>query len=127
MPFWAPWLLVAVSVVGVVVSIATDQTVCTPKDPSLCGPDVAFAWAVPLLITGLLTLWVWPVTASSLVLGYVGLDLVYDPARPAHVAFAVLGLLVLGYAAGHLALRAQQRATLGAIAGPVHRPVPAAL
>ena len=123
MPFWPPWLLVAVAVAGVVLSIATDPTVCTPKDPSVCGPDLAFAWAIVLLGIGLLTLWVWPVTASVLVLGYVALDLVYDPARPAHVAFAMLGLLVLGYAAWHFALRRHQQAILADLAGPAHPPV----
>jgi hypothetical protein len=123
MPVWPPWLVVAVAVVGVIVSIATDQTVCTPKDPSVCGPDVAFALAAPMLVTGLVTLWVWPVAASLLVFGYVGLDLVYDPALPARYAFAALGLVVLGYAAAHVALRAHQRATLAGLAGPAHRPV----
>lgn len=108
---------------GIVLSIATDDTRCTPRDPSVCGPDLAFAWAVPLLVVGLVTLWTWPLVASALVLGYVGLDLAHDPARPARVAFAVLGLLVLGYAGWHVALARHQRAIMASSAGPAHRPV----
>jgi hypothetical protein len=99
----------ALWVVTFVVAVATDNTQCTPADPSVCGPDYLFPWfAVIALATPILLFWM-PLLGCAAGIAYALAELRYDPAALPRVAYAAHGLVCLVVAVLLLRSRRAQR------------------
>ena len=87
-PWWVPSiLLITWWVVGVILGFIGDTAPCSPADPSVCGPDITFAWAVvPLIATPILLVWM-PLAgcAAGVVFGIA--DIVWDDVDASRWAF----------------------------------------
>ena len=104
-------------VLAIAVAIATDDAQCTPRDPSVCGPDSAFAYAVvALLATPVLLFWM-PVLGCVAGVLFALSDIRYDPVPAARWAFGVHGLLCALVAVRLLRGMAEQRRIASAAAG----------
>ena len=78
---------------AVVVAIATDNTQCTPQDPSVCGPDSVFAfWFVVTVATPVLLFWM-PVLGCTAGALFALADVRYDDVTASRWAFGLHGLL----------------------------------
>lgn len=97
LPRWLTrWLPAALWVLAFVVSLATDDTACTPADPSVCGPDHAFAFfVVAALATPLLFLLGVPLLACACGVVFAAADQRYDLVAVSRGAYALHGGLCL--------------------------------
>jgi hypothetical protein len=77
------------------VSFAFDDQHCTPADPSVCGPDPAFTWALVALVATPVLLWWRPALGCLAGVVYTVLDLAFDPIPEARLAFGLHGLACL--------------------------------
>ena len=117
-PRWVPrvgltvlWLAVCVA------AVSTDNTHCTPDDPSICGPDRAFdAWVVVLVGTPVLLLWM-PLLGCIAGVAFAMADLVYDDAGLSRIGFAVHGLACALVAGWLRAAAARQQRIAGEAGG----------
>ena len=120
LPWWvARLVLVAGWIVAVFVAIARDMPTCTPQDPSVCGPDVRFAWAAVALLATPVLLWWLPLAGCAAGVLFAVLDLRYDDVPAARVAFGVHGLLCLTAAGWLILARRRQVAVVAEVAGVV--------
>ena len=92
-PWWVPSiLLIAWWVIGAVLGFIGDTAPCSPAEPSVCGPDITFAWAVvPLLATPILLVWM-PLAgcAAGVVFGIA--DVIWDDVDASRWAFGTHGI-----------------------------------
>lgn len=79
--------------VAFLVAVITDNQVCTPSDPSVCGPSQSFAfWFVVCCATPVLLLWM-PLLGCVAGIAFGLADVAMDDVSGAKVAFSVIGLL----------------------------------
>jgi len=86
-------VLPALWLVAVIVAFASDNTQCTPQDPSACGPDSTFAFAFVVLMATPVLLWWMPVLGCLAGVTFALADVRYDNIPAAQWAFGVHGLL----------------------------------
>lgn len=98
----------------VVAAVIGDTTPpCSPTDPSICGPDQVFAWAVVVLFATPVLLWWQPLVGWVAGVAFAVLDLAFDDVRTANIAFGVHGLLCLATAGWMVHARRRQRDIVG--------------
>jgi hypothetical protein len=85
----------------------------------VCGPDVTFAAAIVVLLATPVLLWWLPLVGCGAGMLFAVLDLIYDDAPAANVAFGVHGLLCLAVAAWLVSARRRQAAVVAEVAGTV--------
>ncbi|MGZ6827609.1 MAG: hypothetical protein ACXVGH_12535, partial [Mycobacteriales bacterium] len=109
LPRWLTrWLPAALWVLAFVVSFATDDSPCTPADPSVCGPDHVFAFFVVVaLATPLLFLLGVPLLACACGVAFAAADQRYDLVAVSREAYALHGGLCLVLAV--LVVRSRRR------------------
>jgi hypothetical protein len=92
-PWWVPRIvLTSLWAAVVTVAIVTDTSQCTPQDPTVCGPDHAFAfWLVVCLATPVLLVWL-PLAGCVAGVAYALAELRYDRVQTAKAGFALHGL-----------------------------------
>lgn len=116
---WLRWVLVGAWVAAVVVSIGSDTEPCSTTDPTVCGPDLTFSVAIALCFASVVLLWWRPFVAVACAVLFAVADLVWDPVRPANVAWTVVALVFVAYAV-HLRSRfARQREIARAVSAPL--------
>jgi hypothetical protein len=109
-PGWVPGALAVGWTAALVAAVAGDTTPpCSPADPSICGPDQVFAWAVVVLFATPVLLWWQPLAGCAAGIAFAVLDLAFDAVRPANVAFGAYGLLCLAAAVWMVRARRRQR------------------
>ena len=99
----ALWLLASV------VSVATDNTHCTPANPGVCGPDYVFAWfVVVFLATPILLFWM-PLLGCAAAITFALADQRYDPVAVSRAAYAAHAAICLVVALALIRSRRAQR------------------
>jgi hypothetical protein len=118
-PGWVPRALVAGWVAALAAAVIGDTTPpCSPTDPSICGPDQTFAWAVVVLFATPVLLWWQPLAGCMAGVAFAVLDLAFDDVRTANIAFGVHGLLCVATAGWIVRARRQQREIVGRLGLP---------
>ena len=91
-PWWLPGGLVVGWVAALVISVASDNRPSSTVDPTLCGPDQAFAVsAVFLLATPVLLLWM-PTVGCLAGVVFAVADVLFDGLEPARISWGVHGV-----------------------------------
>jgi hypothetical protein len=92
-PLWLTrWVLPAGWLAAAAAAIAGDTAACSAQDPSICGPDVGFAWASVLLFATPILLWWLPLAGCAAGVGFTVADLIWDDVGSGRVAFGLHGL-----------------------------------
>ncbi|MGW7685502.1 hypothetical protein ACWGID_32470 [Kribbella sp. NPDC054772] len=111
-PSWIyRWLMPAAWIGAIVVSIVSDTggVLCSPDDPSICGPDPSFAIAMVACFGSLLLLWWQPAVAAALGVLFLLLELQYDDVAGARLAWTVYGALCVALLVAMVISRQGQR------------------
>ena len=119
-PWWVLRLvLVAGWAAACIAAVVADPLSCSALDPTVCGPDVTFAVAIPVLFATPILLWWLPLAGCGAGMLFAVLDLVYDNLVAAKVGFGLHGLLCLGVAVWLVVARRRQGAVVAEVAGTV--------
>lgn len=114
-------------VLAVIAAVAGDTAQCTPQDPSVCGPDSAFAlWFVVTLATPVLLVWM-PLLGCAAGVLFALAELRYDDVQAGRWAFGLHGLLCALVAVRLVRGAAEQRRIVAAASAGVRVPGLAAI
>jgi hypothetical protein len=95
-PSWVyRWLMpvgwLAAMTASVVSAVSGDSALCSASDPSICGPDTAFALAAVACLACLVAWWRMPRIAAVAGLVYLVLELRYDDDATGRLAWIIYG------------------------------------
>ncbi|QIM22105.1 hypothetical protein G7075_14770 [Phycicoccus sp. HDW14] len=120
---WRRGLLVLAGVCAFGVSVLGDDAGrCSPRDPTVCGPDPLFSAAVVLAVAAVVLVWWWPTDAAVCAVVFAVLDIRFDDVLAANLAWTALALLHVGHVVLVRREVADRRRALARAHAPVPRP-----
>ena len=90
-----------------------DTTPCSAADPSLCGPDQAFAFWITIAFATPVLLWWKPLLGCGAGIAFAAADLIYDDVASARIGFGLHGAACAAVAVWMVRSARMQRAIAG--------------